>query len=96
MMGNRSGRTLSKGGEVCTCTTTTSVVRVPGTNVWYSGTYVCMYVRIVQHVCHVCMTCSTRVVHGTSGVHVCVHTCVHTVQVVPCNYFSIGSFRMVQ
>jgi hypothetical protein len=66
MMGGRSGRTLSKGGEVCTCTTTTSVVRTRY-YVWYSG------VRMYVHVCDVCMTCSTRVVHGTGGT-VRVHT----------------------
>ena len=67
MMGGRSGRTLSKGGEVCTCTTTTSVVRTRY-YVWYSG------VRMYVHVCDVCMTCSTRVVHGTVQVVPCTHT----------------------
>ena len=48
MMGGRSGRiTLSKGGEVCTCTTTTSVVRTRY-YVWYSGTYVCTCMSCVH------------------------------------------------
>ena len=73
MMGDRSGRTLSKGGEVCTCTTTTSVVRTRY-YVWYSG------VRMYVHVCDVCMTCSTRVVlvHGTGGTWYRTHTHTHT------------------
>ena len=91
MMGGRSGRTLSKGGEVCTCTTTTSVVRTRY-YVWYSG------VRMYVHVCDVCMTCSTRVVllvvHGTGGTVHTLHT--HTWRAQLFNYFSIGSFRMVQ